>query len=141
MAAVCDTHVVELCKTHIKMPEIGQLVGANETTHSGSSLGTSVGRKSVSAFGTLTKSFTKNKSISKKFTKKASAVDNTLNVKNSDKSGPPTPEKSFKVLAFMNRSNTALENLFQKKYLEPEVYGKSREGFMEKPDTADPNKS
>ena len=121
------------------MPEIGTLVGANETTHSGSSLGTSLGRKSVSAFGTLTKSFTKNKSISKKFTKKASAVDNTLS-KNSDKSGP-APEKSFKVLAFMNRSNTALENLFQKKYLEPEVYGKSREGFMENPDTADPNKS
>ena len=32
----------------------------------------------------------------------------------------------------MNRSNTALENLFQKKYLEPEVYGKAKENFLTK---------
>ena len=33
----------------------------------------------------------------------------------------------------MNRSNSALENLFNKKYLEPEVYGKSKENFMKDP--------
>lgn len=30
----------------------------------------------------------------------------------------------------MNRSSTALGDMFNKKYLEPEVYGKSRESFM-----------
>ena len=31
----------------------------------------------------------------------------------------------------MNRSNTALSNLFDKKYLEPEVYGSKKKEFME----------
>lgn len=37
----------------------------------------------------------------------------------------------------MNRSSSALENMFNKKYLEPEVYGKSKENFMK----ADPMSS
>ena len=72
------------------MPDIfGQTVGGNDgnnSDQSNSSFLGSLGRKSISQMGTLTKSFVKNKSIAKKFTKKASAiVDSTLVPKDGDK--------------------------------------------------------
>ena len=84
-------------------------------------------RKSISGIGMLGKSLTRlskpRSKDNKKLVKKGSVM-----VEPSDKKSRPS--NSFKRLEFMNRSNTALEKMFQKQYLEPEVYGKSKDKFM-----------
>ena len=105
------------------MDEIFHLEEANET---GSSLG-SLGRKSFAAG--LKPSLTKHKSVMSRpqLRSKGSVVLKQLD-------GHGKTDNSFKKLAFLNRSNTAMGDQFNKRYLEPEVYGKSRENFMKQSD-------
>ena len=129
---IVDTYVTENCKTNIKEPiEVGSLGvdGGSET--SASMLG-SMGRKSMLG-GLLGKSLKKGASIVKrdKITKKGSVMlDRTASP--ADGGEKPKPASSFKMMMFMNRSNTALGDMFNKKYLEPEVYGKTKDSFMGK---------
>ena len=63
----------------------------------------------------------------KKMFKQSSQMGSSQGPRASFAGGNPD---GFKSIKFMNRSNTALGDMFNKKYLEPEVYGKSKENFM-----------